>query len=158
LARIKGVCFISLQKGAGSEQLRALADRLHVINLGSRLDETSGAFMDTAAIMKNVDLVITSDTAIAHLAGALGVPVWLALSFVPEWRWLLRREDSPWYPSMRLFRQTEAGDWKGVFDRIAKEVQKAVANRCRGSWNLSSSSGKVRCSRSPKTGAVAKSP
>jgi len=81
-------------------------------------DIVNGAFMDTATIMKNLDLVITSDTAVAHLAGALGVPVWLALPFVPDWRWLLDRSDSPWYPTMRLFRQESPGDWSGVFDEI----------------------------------------
>src|SRR5207244_11493148 len=104
-------------------------DQFPVVELGRRLDETSGAFMDTAAVMKNLDLVIAPDTAIAHLAGALGVPVWLALSFVPDWRWLLQREDSPWYPSMRIFRQTEPGDWNGVFDRMAKELsERSAAN------------------------------
>ena len=73
-----------------------------------------------AAIMKNLDLVISCDTAVAHLAGALGVPVWVALPFVPDWRWLLEREDSPWYPTMRLFRQRRAGDWGEVFERMAK--------------------------------------
>jgi ADP-heptose:LPS heptosyltransferase len=73
--------------------------------------------------MTNLDLVITSDTALAHLAGALGVPVWLALPYVPDWRWLLDREDSPWYPSMRLFRQKQQGNWKDVFERIAAEVE-----------------------------------
>jgi ADP-heptose:LPS heptosyltransferase len=65
--------------------------------------------------MENLDLVITSDTAIAHLAGALARPVWVALQYVPDWRWLLDRSDSPWYPTMRLFRQTRRGDWTGVF-------------------------------------------
>ena len=73
--------------------------------------------------MKNLDLVITSDTAIAHLAGALGVPVWLALPFVPDWRWLLDRSDSPWYPTMRLFRQRSPGDWSGVFDEIKSALR-----------------------------------
>jgi tetratricopeptide (TPR) repeat protein len=127
LARIPGVHLISLQKGQGTEQLRLVADEFPVIDLGNRLDKRSGAFLDTAAIMKNVDLIITSDTAIAHLAGALGVSVWVALSYVPEWRWLLQREDCPWYPSMRLFRQTHAGDWEEVFDRMAHELSRRLA-------------------------------
>jgi len=65
--------------------------------------------------MQSLDLVITSDTSIAHLAGGLGIPVWVALAFVPEWRWLLERDDSPWYPTMRLFRQPQPGDWRGLF-------------------------------------------
>ena len=83
--------------------------------------------MDTAAIMKSLDLVITSDTATAHLAGALGVNVWVAIQFLPDWRWLLKREDSPWYPTMRLFRQTQWNDWSAVFDRMAHELTPTVA-------------------------------
>jgi Tfp pilus assembly protein PilF len=123
LAQIEGVQLISLQKGPGAEQLRA-AGQFPVLDLGGRLDETAGAFMDTAAVMKNLDLIITSDTAIPHLAGALAVPVWVALRFVPDWRWLLHREDSPWYPTMRLFRQSRPGDWPEVFERIAAAVRK----------------------------------
>ena len=74
--------------------------------------------LDTAAVMASLDLIVTSDTSIAHLAGALGRPVWVALQHVPDWRWQLGREDCPWYPSMRLFRQTRRGDWEDVFARI----------------------------------------
>ena len=77
--------------------------------------------------MKSLDLVITSDTAIAHLAGALGVPVWVALQDIPDWRWLLEREDSPWYPTMRLFRQTRRGQWEEVFHRIAEALRERLA-------------------------------
>jgi hypothetical protein len=126
LAGLAGVRLLSLQKGAGIEQLEAAAMQFPVTVLGSGLDKRGGAFMDTAAVMKNLDLVITSDTAIAHVAGALGVPVWVALSHGAEWRWLLEREDSPWYPSMRLFRQTRPGDWEGVFARMAQELSKRV--------------------------------
>jgi hypothetical protein len=122
LAGLPGVRLFSLQKGKGCEQVQQVAGQFSVIDLGPRLDETAGAFMDTAAVMKNLDLVITSDTAIAHLAGALGVPVWVALAFIPDWRYLLERTDSPWYPTMRLFRQSTPGDWNGVFERIAAEV------------------------------------
>ena len=76
-------------------------------------------FMDTAAVIRNLDLVITADTAIGHLAGALGAPVWLALQFSADWRWLLERGDSPWYPTMRLFRQNTLGEWPEVFQRMA---------------------------------------
>lgn len=87
------------------------------------LDEQgAGAFLDTAAVMMNLDLVITSDTAIAHLAGGLGVPVWVALGQNPDWRWMSDRIDSPWYPTMRLFRQSETGGWPEVFARIATEL------------------------------------
>jgi len=74
-----------------------------------------------------LDLVISSDTAVPHVAGALGVPVWVTLPFVPDWRWMLDREDSPWYPTMRLFRQTQPGDWEGVFERIESELWRRVS-------------------------------
>ena len=80
----------------------------------------------TAAVLRSLDLVITADTAVAHLAGALGVPVWVALTYSPDWRWLLEREDSPWYPTMRLFRQRRLGDWGEVFERIAAEASVRV--------------------------------
>ncbi len=93
-----------------------------VVDLGARID-ANGAFLDTAAMMKHLDLVITSDTAIAHLAGALGVPVWMATSTAPDWRWLQDRDDSPWYPTMRLFRQRKRGDWADVFARMAQALE-----------------------------------
>jgi hypothetical protein len=129
LAKVENVQLISLQKGHGTEQLRGVAGHFDVVNLGNKLDEAAGPFMDTAAIMKNLDLVISSDTAVPHLAGALGVPVWVALPHVPDWRWLLQREDSPWYPTMRLFRQARDGDWESVFGRMADEL-KTVAGKC----------------------------
>ena len=124
LAKIRGVELISIQKGPGSEQIKQVD--FPVIDLGDELDSASGAFMDTAAIMTVVDLVITSDTVIPHLAGALGVPVWMATPFIPDWRWLLDREDSPWYPTLRLFRQTEIGVWDNVFQRLAAALEKRV--------------------------------
>lgn len=82
------------------------------------IDTTHGAFMETAAIMMYLDLDITAETSNPYLAGALGVPVWLALPIVPDRRWLLGRSDSPWYPTMRLFRQSQPGDWASVFAKI----------------------------------------
>jgi Flp pilus assembly protein TadD len=122
LARLPAVRLVSLQKMHGIDQIAAVSGDFSVIDFGSRLDDANGAFMDTAALMKSLDLVVTSDTAIPHLAGALGVPVWLALPKVADFRYLLRREDSPWYPTMRLFRQTEAGNWDEVFERMAREL------------------------------------
>ena len=129
LANVPGVRLVNLQKGLGLEQLQPFAKRWPVVDFGDALDASGGAFMDTAAIMRNLDLVITSDTAVAHLAGALGVDVWVALQHVPDWRWLLDREDSPWYPTMRLFRQTRPDDWAGVFDRMAGELAQRVQSR-----------------------------
>jgi hypothetical protein len=85
--------------------------------------------MDTAAIMQHLDLVISPDTAIAHLAGSLGVTVWLALPAVAEWRWMIDREDSPWYPTMTLFRQSSPGDWDGVFRRMAERLKAYETSR-----------------------------
>jgi hypothetical protein len=121
LASIPRVRLVSLQKNAGREQMAEVA--FPVADLGDEVDGASGPFMDTAAIMLQMDLVITSDTALAHLAGALGVPVWVALPVVPDWRWMLHRADSPWYPTMRLFRQETRGDWRDVFDNIRNAVQ-----------------------------------
>ncbi len=126
LGRLPGVTLVSLQKGPGTEQIPLIADLFSLTDWSDRLDVEAGAFMDTAAVMKNLDLVITSDTATAHLAGALGVPVWVALPYAPDFRWLLEREDSPWYPSMRLFRQRQPWDWSEVFQRITAEVQKLI--------------------------------
>jgi hypothetical protein len=126
LAQIPGVQLISLQKGPGTEQLQTLNNGGGIPFSSFRIDEASGAFMDTAAIMASLDLVISSDTAIPHLAGAVGVPVWLALPQVPDWRWLLEREDTPWYPSMRLFRQTRFGGWDDVFARMAVELNEVI--------------------------------
>jgi Flp pilus assembly protein TadD len=127
---LPGVRLMSLQKGAGSEQLAQRIGSFEVLDLGRKLDNEGGAFLDTAAVMKTLDLVITSDTAAAHLAGGLGVPVWVALSAAPEWRWLLNREDSPWYPTMRLFRQRRLGDWPELFQRMAAALSAKLTGRC----------------------------
>lgn len=123
LAEVPQVRLISLQKGPGSEQLGAGLHRFDVVDLGDALDGTGSRFMDSAAVMQSLDLVVTSDTALAHLAGALGVRVWLALSAAPDWRWMVERDDSPWYLSMRLFRQSRLGDWTDVFARMAAELR-----------------------------------
>jgi ADP-heptose:LPS heptosyltransferase len=107
------------------EQLHDVSEEFPITELGSRLEDLT----DTAAVMRNLDLVITSDTAVAHLAGAIGVPVWVAIPFVPDWRWLLNRSDSPWYPTMRLFRQEKRGDWQGVFCKLAAALDEQMANR-----------------------------
>jgi hypothetical protein len=122
LARRPGVRLISLQKNHGLDQLRTLPAEATVETLGDGFDSGPDAFIDTAAVMSNLDLIITSDTSIAHLAGALGRPTWVALQYVPDWRWLLDRGDSPWYPTMRLFRQQTRGDWGSVFRDIAVEL------------------------------------
>jgi hypothetical protein len=97
------------------------------------LDAGPGGFADTAAIMEHLHLIVSADTAVAHLAGALLLPAWVALSRIADWRWAAGREDSPWYPSLRLFRQEKLGDWRPVFASMAQEL-----NQLRLSLNKSS--------------------
>ncbi len=125
LAQIPGLSFYSLQKMNGTDQLHTLSKKFVVHGFGSNFDQTHGRFMDTAAVMKNLDLIITVDTSIAHLAGALGVPVWVMLPTVSDFRWLKNRSDSPWYPTMHLFRQQEYNNW----DTVIQEIVQALQNR-----------------------------
>jgi hypothetical protein len=119
----------ALQKGFGHEQVGGFGPKEQLVILGAKLDSEFGAFMDTAALLTLVDLVITSDTSVAHLAGALGVPVWLALPHVADWRWGQEGESSLWYPTMRIFRQTNPGDWNGVFAEIGSALSVLKASR-----------------------------
>jgi tetratricopeptide (TPR) repeat protein len=123
IAEVPGVRLFSLQKEAGSEEVAALDGRFAVTDLGPRLDD----FADTAAVMKNLDMVISTDTSVLHLAGALAMPAWGALAAASDWRWLLEREDSPWYPTLRLFRQARLGDWPEVFVRMAGTLREQLA-------------------------------
>lgn len=122
LTQIPGVRLISLQKPVNEPDTARLAS-LGIANIGVRMDPGIDQFIDTAAVIKNLDLVITIDSAVAHLAGALGKPVWVLLPLVPDWRWLLDRDDSPWYPSMRLFRQTQQTDWTEVIARVSEALR-----------------------------------
>ena len=122
LAKVPNVSLISLQKGAGARQRAGVDFSDRVLELADPGYMGPEEMLDTAALVQELDLVVTSDTVTAHLAGALGVPVWVALSTSPDWRWLTEREDSPWYPDMRLFRQSSRGRWSGVFERIAHEI------------------------------------
>src|SRR5215469_11956654 len=118
LLSVPGVQFVSLQKDLRSGDEELLRQHPQVIHVGDRLEN----FGETAAVMSLLDLVISSDTAPVHLAGALGRPVWILLQYVPDWRWLLDRDDSPWYPSARLFRQPVAGDWQSVVAKVIEEL------------------------------------
>jgi tetratricopeptide (TPR) repeat protein len=123
---IRGVSFYSLQKYDGVEQLSTMPTNfeLHTFN---DLDEHSGPFMDTAALMKNLDLIITVDTAIVHLAGGLGCNVWLLHPYATaDWRWICHRTDSHWYPTLRIFKQQKPFDWDGVMENVKSELQKLV--------------------------------
>jgi tetratricopeptide (TPR) repeat protein len=129
LSQVPGVRLVSLQKHHGLEQLHMLPAGMQVETLRPTFDEGPDAFVDTAAIMADLDVVVTSDTAVAHLAAALGRPTWIALRQVPEWRWLLNRDDSPWYPAARLFRQTLPDDWGSVFEEIAAALRETLKSR-----------------------------
>jgi tetratricopeptide (TPR) repeat protein len=118
LFTVQNARFFGLQYEYGCEQ----SEGWPLTDLGPEL----GDYVDTAAILSNLDLLISCDTSTAHLAGALGVPTWLALDGVNDWRWMTKREDSPWYPGHRLFRQTIIGDWSGVFERMAEELRRLV--------------------------------
>jgi ADP-heptose:LPS heptosyltransferase len=120
LAQRPDLRLISLQRHHGLNQLDGTGGWLE--QLGDDFDAGSDAFVDTAAVMECLDLVVSSDTAVPHLAGALGRPVWVALQRVPDWRWMLDRSDTPWYPSMRLFRQQRRGDWDQVFADMAEAL------------------------------------
>lgn len=126
LAGIPGVRLVSVQKGPAAERLAARAAGGGAAADILNLDPEIADFADTAAIMANLDLVVCVDTSVAHLAGALGRPTWVLLPFAPDWRWMLHRTDNPWYPTLRLFRQTAPGDWGPVL---------AEASRCLGSLN-----------------------
>jgi tetratricopeptide (TPR) repeat protein len=123
VARVPGVRLISLQIGTGQEQLEAMPPGMEVETLGPDFDAGEDGFIDTAAAIMNLDLVITCDTSIAHLAGALGKPVWLALNEAPEWRWGRSGSRTAWYANMRLFRQKTRGDWDGVFEEMAAALR-----------------------------------
>ncbi len=119
LSDLEGVVFYALQIGDGSDQLESMPGNMKIVDFTDHIHD----FADTAALIENLDLVISVCTSVAHLAGALGRPVWTLLHFASDWRWLLERNDSPWYPSMRLFRQTRPGDWTGLMVSVRQELK-----------------------------------
>ena len=124
LLDIEGFAFYSLQLNEKSQDINYFLLSGAIVDLSKDLDD----FAATAAVMEELDLIISVDTSTAHLAGALGKPVWTLLPFVPDWRWLLGRDDSPWYPSMRLFRQSSPGDWQGVMDNVETALRQSLLN------------------------------
>jgi hypothetical protein len=118
LAKVPGLSLFSLQKGPAAGQLGDSTLKLRLTDHAARLTD----FGETAALIANLDLVITVDTSVAHLAGALAKPVWVLLPRVPDWRWMLDRSDSPWYPTMRLFRQPGEGDWEAVIGAVVEAL------------------------------------
>jgi tetratricopeptide (TPR) repeat protein len=122
MADLPRVMFYSLQKGPAAAQAASAPPGLNLIDLTGEISD----FADTAALIANLDLVISVDTAVAHLAGAIGKQVWILLPTNPDWRWMLGRDDSPWYPTMRLFRQPETGNWPEVISRVNRSLQASV--------------------------------
>jgi hypothetical protein len=106
--------FVSLQKDVRADDAVSLKERGDILHFGDELED----FSETAELISQLDLVISVDTGVAHLAGALGKPVWIMVTYIPDWRWLLDRDDSPWYPTARLFRQANVDDWEGVIARV----------------------------------------
>jgi Flp pilus assembly protein TadD len=128
LTEVAGIRLFSLQMGPGCEQLGGWPGAHPITDLSDRL----GDFHNTAAAVCNLDLVIACDSAPAHLAGALGVPVWVALAITPDWRWMLSRDDSPWYPTARLFRQHQQGNWQDVFRDIQRALPALIEAKAKG--------------------------
>ena len=123
LLGVPGCSFVSLQLGQPAAQMRLLPDGVVLHDVSDRLID----WEDTANLIAGLDLVIAVDTAVAHLAGALGKPVWMLNRFDTCWRWLQTREDTPWYPTMRLFRQTSRGGWSNVMERVRSELERLAA-------------------------------
>jgi hypothetical protein len=123
-----GATFVSVQKDVRADDAAVLDERRDILRFGEQL----GDFSDTAALLSQLDLVISVDTSVAHLAGALGKPVWVLLSHIPEWRWLLDRSDSPWYPTARLFRQDHTRTWDTVIVRIREALLQLIENQHAG--------------------------
>jgi hypothetical protein len=117
--------FFGLQLGAGRQDLEGRAMPANFEDLGGEL----GDFAETAAVLHNLDLLVSSCTGIVHLAGALGRPTWVLLPAAADWRWMLGRSDSPWYPSVRLYRQATLGDWSGPVDAVARDLERLSRDR-----------------------------
>ena len=129
ISGIENLRLISLQKGEGTEQLASLPAGMKIESLGDDFDTGADAFCDSAAVMQSLDLVISCDTALAHLAGALGRPAWLALKYVPDWLSFLKTSRSPWYPDLTLFRQPAPGDWTAVFAQMESRLRSKLLTR-----------------------------
>ena len=125
LNTIPGVSLYSLQKTCGMEQLKKLPKNM-TIKTFDNFDATNGRYMDTAALMTQLDLIISVDTSVVHLAGALGKPVWILIPYNAAWHWMQKRTDSPWYPTVRLFRQPKPHDWDSVMVTIVQELRKVI--------------------------------
>lgn len=127
ICSIPGVSVYSLQKTTGTDQLNDLPATMNIITFDGDFDQSNGRFMDTAAVIRNLDLVITVDTSISHFSAGLGIPTWVMLPNPADWRWMMNRTDSPWYPKiLRLFKQPTPGDWETMILEVARELEKHI--------------------------------
>ncbi len=130
ICSVPGVSIYSLQKMTGTDQLKEIPNTMHIKTFDGDFDQSHGRFMDTAAVIKNLDLVITVDTSVSHLASGLGTPTWILLPNPADWRWMIDRNDSPWYPNVtRLFKQPTPGDWKSMIAEVTDELKKHIARK-----------------------------
>jgi tetratricopeptide (TPR) repeat protein len=130
ICSVPGVSIYSLQKMTGTDQLKEIPSTMHIKTFDGDFDQSHGRFMDTAAVIRNLDLVITVDTSVSHLASGLGTPTWILLPNPADWRWMIDRNDSPWYPNVtRLFKQPTPGDWKSMITEVADELKKHIARK-----------------------------
>jgi tetratricopeptide (TPR) repeat protein len=129
LSKVPGITLYNLQKETGTDQLQGLPSDFNLVSFDADFDGKNGRFMDTAAVIMNLDLVISIDTSICHIAAGLGVPTWNMLPNPPDWRWMLERTDTPWYKNMKLFRQPRPGDWENVMQEIIRELPTMVSQK-----------------------------
>ncbi len=129
ICKVPGVSVYSLQKTTGTDQFSNLPADVNIITFDGDFDQTHGRFMDTVAVIKNLDLVITVDTSIAHVAAALGKRTWIMLPNPADWRWMQNKTDTPWYPNVRLFKQSTPGDWDGMIAEVAQELMQLIQNK-----------------------------
>ena len=122
ICNIPGISLYSLQKISGTDLLKNLPENVRIITFEGDFDQSHGRFMDTAAVIGELDLMLTVDTSLGHLAAAIGIPTWIMLPNPADWRWMTKRTDTPWYPNVRLFKQPTPGDWTGMINEIAQEL------------------------------------
>ena len=129
MSEMKEVRLISVQKELQINECDNFIDNIKIEKISENFDKEDEAFLDSAAILKACDLVITSDTAIAHLSGSLGIKTWLVLQYIPDWRWMLNINYSTWYKSMKIFRQSKLDDWNSAFNEINKELKTLILSQ-----------------------------
>ncbi|MCK5640178.1 MAG: hypothetical protein KAJ19_05255, partial [Gammaproteobacteria bacterium] len=124
LTKLPNTRLYSLQKGVAAADISGAANKMDIVDFSKFIED----FTDTARIIQNLDLIITVDTAVAHLAGAMGKPVWVLLPYAPDWRWGLENKNTPWYPSMQLYRQHTVTEWTDIVEEISEDLRSLLKN------------------------------